>query len=162
MGVDPTLTPIIALALAGIAVLPVGAQPVGDPRGSVIVDLTVLDDDGPGQGPGTAGRSPGLVMPGGRPPVSRLHAPAPAPHLAPGLAPAREPAITLKAPAAPLAPTTFAPARPEMREVTTPRSLTVEVTRAPRPLAAPSRTAPLVAPMTSPGEPTGAPAALPP
>ena len=151
--IDLALTLIAAVVLTGLGSGAARAQIAADPRSNVIVDLSVIDDDGFGPSSDAAGRRSGLAMPGSRPPVSRLHDPMP------GSAPGPAPAPSLTPPTEPRSRMTLSPPRPEMRMVTTPRSLAIEVARAPRPVTAPSRAGALVEPVTTPFE---TPATMPP
>ena len=152
--IDLALTLIAVIASTGVGAGVVRAQITPDPRSNVIVDLSVIGDDGTGPSSNAAGRRSGLAMPGGKPPVSRLHGPTPMPMPveAPSLTPPTETRSRL----------TLSPPRPETRMVTTPKSLAIEVARVPRPVTAPSRTGAMVAPMTTPAESLGTPATLPP
>ena len=152
--INLALTLIAVVASAGLGAGVVRAQTTSDPRSNVIVDLSVIDDDGVGPSSNAAGRLSGLAMPGSRSPVSRLHGPTPMPMTAPApyLTPPRE---------APNRMSLFLP-RPETRVVTTPRSLSIQVARVPRPVTAPSRTGAKIAPLTTPTESLRTPATMPP
>jgi outer membrane protein OmpA-like peptidoglycan-associated protein len=149
--IDLALALIAVVASAGLSAGVAGAQVTTDPRSDVIVDLSVIGDDGFGPSSDPGRRRSGLAMPGSKTPVSRMYTPMPVPAPAPTLTPPP-----------PRSRMTLIPPRPETQVVTTPRSLTIEVARVPRPVTAPSRTGALVAPMSTPTEPPGTPAALPP
>jgi len=118
--IDLALTLIAVVASSGLAAGAVRAQTTSDPRSNVIVDLSVIDDDGLGSSSNAVGRGSGLAMPGSNPPVSRLYGPKPMPMTAqaPSLTPPR---------GTPNRMSLFLP-RPETRVVTTPRSLSIEET----------------------------------